>query len=226
MKIWKDRADENKLEDQQQSVESLENYARKSLPRSIISEIKLQLPLEFYQQDTVTVAKQIIGKVIEHMTPNGIIATIISEAEAYTQDEPSCHAFKGLTERNKAMFAEPGTIYLYYVYGQNLCINFSTEMSGRGCAVLIRGALPLRGNDLLLGGEGIKNKTKLINGPAKLVKSMRIPMSYYGKSVLDLASPVKIYDEGYRPKDLQTTPRIGISQAKDLPWRFVCKEVE
>ncbi|CAG9310327.1 unnamed protein product [Blepharisma stoltei] len=190
------------------------------------SGLKTELPLSFYQQDTVTVARELIGKVMEHTSEHGTIATIINEAEAYTQDEASCHAFKGKSERNKAMFAEPGTIYLYYVYGQNICINFKTEYAGRGCAVLIRGCLPLRGDGLLLGGEGVKNKKKMLNGPAKLVKSMRIPMAYYGKSVLDNDCPIKIYDEGYRPIDLQTTPRIGISQAKELPWRFLCKDVQ
>jgi DNA-3-methyladenine glycosylase len=158
---------------------------------------------------------------MEHTTAEGVISAIICEAEAYSEEEASCHAFKGKTKRNAAMFAEPGTIYLYYIYGKNICINFSTDRAGKGCATLIRAAHPLLGQDLL---PPMKNKKKLMDGPAKMVKNLKVPFEYYGKNVLDEECPLKIYDEGYTPINLQVTERIGISQAKDLPWRFVCKE--
>lgn len=179
------------------------------------------LTKEFFARDTVTVSKELVGKVMEHQSPEGVLSAIICEAEAYSEEEASCHAFKGKTKRNEAMFAEPGTIYLYYIYGKNICINFSTDRAGKGCATLIRAAHPLRGQELL---PAIKNKKKLMEGPAKMVKNLKIPFDYYGKSVLDESCPIKLYDEGYQPIDLQTTERIGISQAKDLPWRFVCKD--
>ena len=179
------------------------------------------LTKEFFARDTVTVSRELVGKVMEHHSPEGVLSAIICEAEAYSEEEASCHAFKGKTKRNEAMFAEPGTIYLYYIYGKNICINFSTDRAGKGCATLIRAAHPLRGQELL---PSIKNKKKLMEGPAKMVKNLKIPFDYYGKSVLDESCPIKIYDEGYQPINLQTTERIGISQAKDLPWRFVCKE--
>jgi DNA-3-methyladenine glycosylase len=182
---------------------------------------KLQLPKEFFARDTLTVAKDLVGKVIEHTGPDGVISAIISEAEAYSEEEASCHAFKGKTKRNEAMFGEPGLIYLYYIYGKNICINFKTDKAGKGCAVLIRAGHPLKGTELL---ANVKNKKKLMDGPAKLVKSLRIPFEYYGMSVLDENCPVKVLDEGWKPVNLQTTERIGISQAKELPWRFVTKE--
>ena len=180
-----------------------------------------QLDLNFFARDTVIVAKELVGKVMEHESSEGVISAIISEAEAYSEEEASCHAFKGKTKRNEAMFGQPGLIYLYYIYGKNICINFSTDRAGKGCAVLIRAAHPLKGQELL---GPIKNKKKLMDGPAKLVKSLKIPFDYYGKNVLDQSCPVKLYDEGWEPVNLQTTPRIGISQAKDLPWRFLAKE--
>lgn len=179
------------------------------------------LEKEFFARDTVEVSRDIVGKVMEHTTPDGVISAIICEAEAYSQEEASCHAFKGKTKRNEAMFAEPGTIYLYYIYGKNICINFSTDVAGKGCAVLIRAAHPLKGQELL---PTVKNKKKLMDGPAKMVKQLRVPFEYYGQSVLDSNCSLRIYDEGYKPINLQVTERIGISKAKDLPWRFVCKE--
>lgn len=183
-----------------------------------------ELTREFYARDTLTVARDLIGKVLVHRVPDlGEIACIINETEAYNQDEPSCHAYGGPSKRNAAMFMEGGHIYLYYIYGKNICINFVTEHAGRGCAVLLRGVLPLRGTELLLT-PGKSNKAKLLDGPAKLVKNMRIPMDYYGKDMLDADCLVKIYDEGYEPEDLKTTTRIGISKAQELEWRFIAKK--
>ena len=182
-----------------------------------------ELTKEFYTRDTLTVARDLIGKVLIHTVPNiGQIATIINETEAYNQDEPSCHAYGGINKRNAAMFQAGGHIYLYYIYGRNICLNFVTEQAGRGCAVLLRGVLPLRGTDLLLT-QGVKDKAKELNGTAKLVKNMHIPMDYYGKSMLSEDCPLKIVDEGYEPEDLTVTKRIGISKAQELEWRFVAK---
>lgn len=190
-------------------------------PREETKTTRKLLDKNFFARDTLVVAKELVGKVIEHQSPEGLISVIISEAEAYSEEEASCHAFKGKTKRNEAMFGEPGMIYLYYIYGKNICINFSTDCAGKGCAVLIRAAHPLLGQELL---GPMKNKKKLMDGPAKMVKNMKIPFEYYGKSVLDPACPLKLYDEDWEPINLQTTPRIGISQAKDLPWRFVTKD--
>lgn len=180
------------------------------------------LPQSFYARDTVTVAKDLVGKLLEHRTDRGTILTIINETEAYTQDEPSCHAFKGKTERNRAMFMEAGHVYIYRIYGMHRCINFTTEHEGRGCAVLLRGVLPYRGDELLVGKA--KKKEKLLDGPAKLMNAMQIPYDYYGMNLLDESCPVKIYDGGMSPLDLKETPRIGISQAKELEWRFIAKK--
>ena len=183
-----------------------------------------ELPRSFFARDTLTVSKELVGKVLVHRVPNiGEIACIINETEAYNQDEASCHAFGGPSKRNAAMFKEGGHLYLYYIYGKNICLNFVTEQAGRGSAVLLRGVLPLRGTELLLT-QGKSNKAKLLDGPAKLVKNMRIPMDYYGRDMLEQECPLKIMDEGYEPEDLKTTTRIGISKAKELEWRFVAKK--
>jgi len=150
------------------------------------------LEKEFFARDTVEVSREIVGKVMEHTTPDGVFSAIICEAEAYSQEEASCHAFKGKTKRNEAMFAEPGTIYLYYIYGKNICINFSTDVAGKGCAVLIRAAHPLKGQELL---APVKNKKKLMDGPAKMVKQLRIPFEYYGQRVNGINKSIGLIDK-------------------------------
>jgi DNA-3-methyladenine glycosylase len=180
------------------------------------------LPQSFYARDTVTVARELVGKLLEHRTERGSIITIINETEAYTEDEASCHAFKGKTERNRAMFMEGGFVYIYRIYGMHRCINFTTEHEGRGCAVLLRGVLPYSGDELLVAKT--KRKERSLDGPAKLMNAMQIPFEYYGMNLLDDACPLKIYDGGLSPLDLQATPRIGISQAKELEWRFIAKK--
>ena len=177
---------------------------------------------DFYKRDTLTVAKELVGKVMQHTTPKGVISVIINETEAYTQDEASCHAFSGKSDRNRAMFMEGGHIYIYKIYGMHRCINFVTEYEGRGCAVLLRGVLPLESSELLLGTA--KNVCKLLDGPAKLMKNLSIPFEYYGMKINDESCPIKIYESDYEPLDLKETPRIGISRAQDLPWRFIASE--
>jgi DNA-3-methyladenine glycosylase len=120
------------------------------------------------------------------------------------------------------MFMEGGHIYIYKIYGMHRCINFVTEYEGRGCAVLLRGVLPLESSELLLGTA--KNVCKLLDGPAKLMKNLSIPFEYYGMKINDESCPIKIYESDYEPLDLKETPRIGISRAQDLPWRFIASE--
>jgi DNA-3-methyladenine glycosylase len=191
------------------------------MKRSREQSLKL-LEDDFYKRDTLTVAKELVGKVMQHTTSNGVISVIINETEAYTQDEASCHAFSGKSDRNRAMFMEGGHIYIYKIYGMHRCINFVTEYEGRGCAVLLRGVLPLESSELLVGTA--KNICKLLDGPAKLMKSLSIPFEYYGMKINDESCPIKIYESHYEPVDLKETPRIGISKAQDLPWRFIASE--
>jgi DNA-3-methyladenine glycosylase len=95
--------------------------------------VMTELPKEFYARDTLEVTKDLIGKVMVYTRPDGTkISTIINEAEAYTEEEESCHAYRGKSERNRAMFMDAGHIYIYKIYGAHQCINFVTEHSGKG----------------------------------------------------------------------------------------------
>ena len=103
------------------------------------------LTKDFFLQDTVSVAKSLIGKELVYKNKDFEIGGIINETEAYTQEDPACHAFNGkITKRNKVMFEEAGTIYIYLIYGMYHCLNIVTEDKNRGCAVLIRSIIPTK----------------------------------------------------------------------------------
>ena len=165
---------------------------------------------KFYSQDTVTVARELLGKVLCRRINNKILRGIICETEAYTQDEPACHAFKGKTNRCDVMFREGGFCYVYFIYGMHYCMNVVTEKEGRGCAVLVRALEPLDG----LTGT---------NGPSRLCKTFGITKELNGVDLRSNLSPLWI-EEGEKPLEIVTSARIGISSAVDYPWRFYIKD--
>lgn len=169
-----------------------------------------RLKRSFYTKSTLDVAKNLLGCVLCRKIGNTIYKGIIVETEAYTQEEPSCHAYKGVTPRCEAMFKIGGHVYVYFTYGMHYCMNVVTEKAGRGCAVLIRALEPL-------------NEAGETNGPAKLCKVFNITKELYGLDLTDKTSPIWI-EEGEKPKEIVTTTRIGIKLAADYPWRFYIKD--
>jgi len=176
------------------------------------------LPQEFYLQNTIEAARSILGKVLVHRTPEGVIAGRIVEAEAYTSDDPSCHACRGMTKRNAQMFGPPGHAYVYFTYGMYFCLNAVTAPEGTGEAVLIRAAEPLEGIELMEKNRGTDVLTNLASGPGKLCQAFGLDKRQNG---LDLTgSDLTIVDDGFVPGEIVTATRIGIRLATDRPWRF------
>src|SRR5687767_2045780 len=139
------------------------------------------LPRSFYEQETITVAKQLLGKVLVHKSFGGVTAGKIVETEAYLeQDDPANHAARGQTVRNAAMFGPPGYSYIYLIYGMYSCFNVVTGAEGVGEAVLIRALEPLEGIDVMQQRRSIQDVHKLCNGPGKLVIAMGITKELYG----------------------------------------------
>ena len=164
-----------------------------------------KLKKEFFDRPTVTVAKELLGKRIVFNDFSGII----TETEAYIgQDDPACHASRGVTPRTEVMFGPAGVSYVYFIYGMYHCLNFVTEEEGMGAAVLIRGVLLDDGRNL--------------NGPGKLCRELGITKE---QNKIDITKAKNFYVEetGHKPKFV-TTPRIGISKGKEKMWRFVVKD--
>ena len=177
----------------------------------------------FFNQSTLTIAEELIGCTLIHNTPNGPVGGIICETEACTQDDPACHAYQGhKTKRNQIMFKSPGHIYIYFIYGMYHCLNFVTEPDGTGAAVLIRGIIPTIGNDIIQANRPkIKTPNQLCNGPSKLMLALNISAKLNGDYLFKANTPLSVHKRTRSNPIITTHPRIGISQAKDYPWRFV-----
>ena len=178
------------------------------------------LPRKFYQQDTVTVAKNLLGKKIVRKIGRTEISGIIIETEAYRhKDDPASHAHRKITDRNKAMFGDVGMAYVYFTYGMYYCFNVvARNPKVAAGAVLIRAIEPEKGIKKMQENRNKKDLKDLTNGPAKLTQAMEITKEHYG---VDLTKNSKLYiTEGIKAKNIVSSPRIGIRQATDKLWNF------
>ncbi|MFM8268687.1 MAG: DNA-3-methyladenine glycosylase [Pseudomonadota bacterium] len=190
-------------------------------------ELSSPLPLKFYQRDTVTVAKDLLGKGLYISKNKQEFLCEIVEVEAYLGigDEAS-HSFRGVTPRNRSMFESGGTAYVYLIYGFYYCINVATEKKGTGSAVLFRAGAPLCGQKEMQKNRkltGASCEKKLLSGPGKLTQALGIDRSFDG---LKFNQPnFKIVDLGkvLSESEISYSPRIGISKAKDQHLRFFIK---
>ena len=178
------------------------------------------LPREFYSADTVEVAKNLLGKKIVRTTGRNKISGIITETEAYGHaDDPASHAFGKITERNRAMFGEPGFAYVYFTYGMHFCFNaVAKNPESPAGAVLIRAIRPEGGIRIMEKNRGITGLKNLANGPAKLAQAMEITRGQYG---IDLTKKSELYiAEGIKIEKIISSPRTGITKAVDKLWNF------
>ncbi|MBR9683903.1 DNA-3-methyladenine glycosylase [Candidatus Woesearchaeota archaeon] len=169
-----------------------------------------RLSKEFFERDTIKVAKELLGKIIE---VNGIQARIV-ETEAYSSD-PASHAFKR-TERSALMFDTNAHVYVYLIYGMYHCLNFTTNKVGTAGAVLIRAVEPLEGIEKMKVRRNTQDIHNLCSGPGKLCSALGINKHFNG---LKLGKEISVYDDGHKVKINQSS-RIGIKDAQELQWRF------
>jgi DNA-3-methyladenine glycosylase len=155
------------------------------------------------------VAPDLLGCVVSH----GACAGVIVETEAYHFSEPACHAFVGVTPRTEILHGPPGTAYIYRSYGIHALLNAVCEPEGVGAAVLIRALEPLEGLGEMRARRGAG---ELCNGPGKLTQALGIELTENGTDLM--TGPVRIF--AGEPLEYVTGPRIGITKAAELPWRF------
>lgn len=178
------------------------------------------LPREFYFQDTVTVAKNLLGKKIIRKIGRSEISGIITETEAYKhKDDPASHAYRRITDRNKVMFGDVGIAYVYFTYGMYYCFNVvARNPKVSAGAVLIRAIEPEKGIKKMQKNRNRKDLKNLTNGPAKLTQALEITKEHYG---VDLTKDSKLYiTEGIKVEKIISSSRIGIKKATEKLWNF------
>ncbi|MNR80243.1 3-methyladenine DNA glycosylase [compost metagenome] len=162
-------------------------------------------------------APRLLGGLIVRQDAEGLRVGRIVETEAYLPDDPASHSFKGLTPRCRSMFGRAGLAYVYRIYGIHHCFNVVTGPEGRGEAVLIRALEPLEGLPLMKAARGTGKA--LTNGPGRLCQALGIDRELDGEDLL--VSDRLFIMRGDAPRErIVASPRIGITQAADLPWRF------
>jgi DNA-3-methyladenine glycosylase len=173
------------------------------------------LPAEFYDRPVLEVAPALLGCVVVHGETSGVIV----ETEAYHFSEPACHAFVGVTPRTGVLHGPPGTAYVYRSYGIHALLNAVCEPAGVGAAVLIRALEPLDGVGEMVARRRVTREPELCNGPGKLTQALGIELVDNGTSLID--GPVRILAGA--PREYVTGPRVGITKAAELPWRFAAR---
>jgi DNA-3-methyladenine glycosylase len=196
---------------------------------------------DFFARHAVEVAPDLLGCVLEHQTADGLVAVELTEVEAYAgQSDPASHAYRGKTQRNAVMFGPPGHAYVYFTYGMHYCVNLVCSGNGSASAVLLRAGAVIAGEDLAQarrtrGAASIASRD-LARGPARLCQALAIDRSLDGADVCAADSPLRVRAGGNparsgtvlargdnppgTPRKIMTGPRVGVSRAAEVPWRF------
>jgi DNA-3-methyladenine glycosylase len=206
-----------------------------------------RLPREFFDRPSTEVAPDLLGCVLWHASPAGLVAVRLVEVEAYRGSiDPASHAYRGKTARNAVMFGPAGHAYVYFSYGMHYCVNLVCQPPDLGEAVLIRAGAVVEGADLARrrryglpdadadgaaaagsGKNGRQRERDLARGPGRLCQALGVDRSQDGADVCAPGGPVGIsppeaFDqpEVTASADIRTGPRVGISRAADRPWRY------
>jgi DNA-3-methyladenine glycosylase len=194
------------------------------------------IPREFFDRPADEVAPALLGCVLEHETADGLVAVELTEVEAYAgETDPASHSYRGMTGRNAVMFGPAGHAYVYFTYGMHFCVNVVCMPPGIPRAVLLRAGRVIAGESLarrrraprraVVGPPAVISPRDLARGPARLCQALGIDRTQNGA---DMCSPVS--ELRLRPADtgspaggepaIATGPRVGVSAAADVPWRF------
>ncbi len=182
-----------------------------------------KLPRSFYERPTLTVARDLLGKVLVRRRGRHVLTGRIVEVEAYLgEKDPASHAFRGRTARNEVMFRNGGHLYVYFTYGMHFCANVVTEREGRARAVLLRALEPLGGIFAMARSRGVAagDVRNLCSGPAKLCQAFAIGRSDNGTDLTGHDIWIAEDAGAPPPRRIRRSPRIGISTATGHRWRF------
>jgi DNA-3-methyladenine glycosylase len=182
---------------------------------------KTPLPQGFFARSALEVAGDLIGCTFLFRGAGGRIV----ETEAYRQDDPCCHAYRGKTARNAVLFGPPGHLYVYFTYGMHFCANVACEPEGTGAGVLLRALVPESGVGEMMARRGVEERRLLCSGPARLAQALGIGREHNGLPVWE--APLAIVSRAVTDESLSAAPRIaatariGVRGGDQKLWRFV-----
>jgi len=179
------------------------------------------IPLEraAIPRDTVALARFLLGKIVVRRLSSGIACGRIVETEAYLESDPACHAFRGMTPRNRSLFLEPGHAYVYLCYGTSYMLNVSSEDAGTGAGVLLRALEPLAGIEHMRRARNCRGVRDLARGPGRLAAALQIDRRHDG---IDLTrrGPLWIGSDGAAAGAIGESVRIGLTKGADARLRY------
>jgi DNA-3-methyladenine glycosylase len=173
--------------------------------------------------DTVALARYLLGKVLVREFAGSVAAGRIVETEAYLQHDPACHAFRGMTQRNRSLFLEFGHAYVYLCYGTSYLLNVSSEAGGVGAGVLLRALQPLYGTEHMLQNSKQIKLTDVARGPGRLTAALRVDRRHDGLNLF-AAKQLWIGSDGHDIGLIHDSVRIGITKAADQRLRYFAAE--
>jgi DNA-3-methyladenine glycosylase len=190
-----------------------------------------RLQREFFNRETTTVARELLGKLLIRREGRNLLAGRIVEDEAYLgKGDPAAHAFAGKTARNFVLFGPPGHAYVYFIYGNHYCLNVSCRPESQGEGILFRAMEPVFGGERMAEARGLQlphlqsvAQLRLIaSGPGRMSEALGITRERdNNKDFTSRLSDLWLADDGFRPDRIAATPRIGITKAAERPLRFV-----
>lgn len=169
--------------------------------------------------DTVELARALLGKVLVRRFSDGIAAGRIVETEAYLQNDPACHAFRGMTPRNRSLFLEHGHAYVYLCYGTSYMLNVSSEPGGIGSGVLLRALEPMFGAEHMQRNASHVKSADLTRGPGRLTAALRVDLSHDGSNLFT-DKQLWIGSDGHEAGSVGESVRIGLTKGAEERLRF------
>jgi len=192
------------------------------------------LPQRFYARDPRIVARELLGKILVRTVSGSAknrLSGRIVEVEVYLgEGDLAAHSAAGKTERNQVIFGPPGHAYVYFIYGVHYCLNFSCMPEGQAGCVLLRAIEPLEGLEQMAEARGldperlhsVSGLRMLTSGPGRVCQALRITrQGLNGQELYRTESPLKIVEDGWRPREIRETARIGITKSHDMPLRYL-----
>ena len=198
--------------------------ARRVSPTAVLR----TLPRRFFDRDPRRVARALLGKVLLRRHGRRLRAGRIVEVEVYlAEKDPAAHAFRGPTPRNRVLYGPPGHAYVYFIYGNHYCLNVSCLPPGNAGCELLRALEPVAGLEEMARARGLsapgaspRELRRLASGPGRLCQALGVTRARdNGKDFT--RSDLEIADDGFRPRQIAVTPRIGIRKAARRPLRYI-----